>query len=80
LIEIAGTHVAPVVLSLNASFMYLGFSCGAVLGSLTLTLGKLSDLGWVGALGELLALVYFQVITQNHRKPHLNAAACRPAN
>jgi predicted MFS family arabinose efflux permease len=80
LIKIAGTHVAPVVLSLNASFMYLGFSCGALLGSLTLTVGKLSDLGWVGALCELVALIYFLVITQNRRTQNLNQAVYRPSN
>jgi predicted MFS family arabinose efflux permease len=80
LIRIAGTHVAPVVLSLNASFMYLGFSCGAVLGALTLTVGGLSDLGWVGALCELVALAYFLVMTQNQRTPNINRAVYRPSN
>jgi predicted MFS family arabinose efflux permease len=80
LIKIAGIHVAPVVLSLNASFMYLGFSCGAVLGSLTLTMGKLSDLGWVGAFCELVALIYFLVITQNRRTRNLNEVVYRALN
>jgi len=56
LIGIAGVKVAPIVLSLNASFMYLGFSLGAALGSFTLALGSVVNIGWVGALCEILAL------------------------
>jgi len=67
LIGITGAKVAPVILSLNASFMYLGFSFGAVLGSLTLTHGSLSDLGWVGALCELAGLVLFLITSQRRR-------------
>jgi predicted MFS family arabinose efflux permease len=48
LINIAGAHVAPVTLSLNASFQFLGFSTGAALGSLTLAHGSPLALGWVG--------------------------------
>ena len=59
LIDIIGLKVAPVVLSLNASFMYLGFSLGASLGSLTLTAGSVADLGWVGGLCVLASLGLF---------------------
>ena len=48
LIGIVGLGRAAVALSLNASFMYLGFALGAVMGSLTLTAGGVADLGWVG--------------------------------
>jgi len=57
LMQIAGLKVAPIALSLNASFMYLGFSLGAALGSFTLSRGSVSSLGWVGALCEILALL-----------------------
>jgi predicted MFS family arabinose efflux permease len=57
LMQIAGLKVAPIALSLNASFMYLGFSLGAALGSFTLSCGSVSSLGWVGALCEILALL-----------------------
>lgn len=50
LVGVAGVRAAPIVLSLNASFMYLGFSLGAGLGSLTLTLGAVRGLGFVSAL------------------------------
>ena len=50
LIGVAGIKVAPIVLSLNASFMFLGFSLGAALGSLTLMYAAPSALGWVGGL------------------------------
>jgi len=56
LIATAGLSVAPVALSLNATFMYLGLSAGASLGAFTLRQGAPVDLGWVGALCELVAL------------------------
>jgi predicted MFS family arabinose efflux permease len=49
LISIAGVKVAPVALSLNASFQFLGFATGAALGSLTLADASPLALGWVGA-------------------------------
>ena len=57
LVGIAGVKTAPVVLSLNASFMYLGFSLGAGLGSITLTYSSVANLGFVGAVCEVAALL-----------------------
>ena len=57
LIGIAGIRVAPIVLSLNASFMFLGFSLGAALGSLTLTYAGPTALGWIGSLCVLASLL-----------------------
>jgi len=76
LISIAGAKVAPVILSLNASFMYAGFSFGAMLGSLTLTRGSISDLGWVGALCELAAFVLFLVTSQMRCVGNFNETVC----
>jgi predicted MFS family arabinose efflux permease len=56
LIEIVGVPAAPVALSLNASFMYLGFSLGAALGGFALVHVGPRDLGFVGAACELVAL------------------------
>jgi predicted MFS family arabinose efflux permease len=56
LIEIVGVPGVPVGLSLNASFMYLGFSLGATLGSFSLSRMGPKDLGFVGAACELVAL------------------------
>jgi predicted MFS family arabinose efflux permease len=56
LISIAGVKVAPVALSLNASFQFLGFSAGAALGSLTLANASPLALGWVGASCVVVAL------------------------
>jgi predicted MFS family arabinose efflux permease len=56
LISIAGVKVAPVALSLNASFQFLGFSTGAALGSLTLANASPLALGWVGASCVVTAL------------------------
>jgi predicted MFS family arabinose efflux permease len=62
LIEIVGVPAAPVALSLNASFMYLGFSLGAALGGLSLVHWGPSNLGFVGAACELVALTLLLVI------------------
>jgi predicted MFS family arabinose efflux permease len=59
LIEIVGVKLAPIVLSLNASFMYLGFSLGAAVGSFTLVHATVTNLGWTGAACEMAALTLF---------------------
>jgi predicted MFS family arabinose efflux permease len=56
LIGIVGIKGAPIVLSLNASFMFIGFSLGAALGSVTLTHASPAALGWVGGLCVLASL------------------------
>ena len=50
LIAVAGLASTPVILSLNASFMYLGFAGGAVLGSLVI--GALG-IAWIGMAGAV---------------------------
>jgi predicted MFS family arabinose efflux permease len=57
LIGIAGLKAAPIVLSLNASFMFIGFSLGSAIGSVTISVAAPADLGWVGALFEFAALL-----------------------
>jgi predicted MFS family arabinose efflux permease len=69
LISIAGLKVAPVALSLNASFQFLGFSCGAALGSLTLANASPLALGWVGAICVAAALSLTAVMRRNARCP-----------
>jgi predicted MFS family arabinose efflux permease len=53
LVGVAGLAHTPVVLSLNASFMYLGFSLGAALGSVVITL---TSVAWIGAAGAACLL------------------------
>jgi len=48
--------LAPITLSLNSSAIYLGASLGALLGSIVVAHGSVSELGWVGALCEVGAL------------------------
>jgi predicted MFS family arabinose efflux permease len=67
LIGIAGLKNAPIILSLNGSFMYLGFSLGAALGSATLALGGVSNLGWVGATCVVASLLLF-LVTDPHAR------------
>lgn len=61
LIGIVGLKNAPIILSLNSSFQFLGFSLGAALGSATLALGGVSALGWVGASSAVASLLLFLV-------------------
>lgn len=56
LIDLAGVSVAPIVLSLNASSMYIGFSLGAALGGATLARAGVGSLGWAAAACELVAV------------------------
>lgn len=53
LIGVAGLKHTPVVLSLNASFMYFGFSLGAALGSMVITVASVA---WIGAAGAVCML------------------------
>jgi predicted MFS family arabinose efflux permease len=59
LLDIAGLRVAPIILSLNASFIYLGFALGATAGSLTLSHGGVGGLGTVAAVFVLGSLGLF---------------------
>jgi predicted MFS family arabinose efflux permease len=76
LIGIAGVKVAPIVLPLNASFMYLGFSLGAALGSFTLIHASAASLGWVAALCEIAALAIVLLATRPARAAAPPAAPC----
>jgi predicted MFS family arabinose efflux permease len=57
LMQIAGLKTAAITLSLNASFMYLGFSLGAMLGSLVLMHAPVTMLGLVAAVCEIGAVL-----------------------
>jgi predicted MFS family arabinose efflux permease len=69
LINIAGVKVAPVALSLNASFQFLGFSTGAALGALTLADSSPVALGWVGASCVIAALSLVAMTSRRARCP-----------
>ncbi|KVE28208.1 MFS transporter [Burkholderia singularis] len=56
LIGIGGVNVAPVALSLNASFMYIGFSLGSALGGFALSRQGVGSLGLIGAALEAVSL------------------------
>lgn len=82
LIGIAGLSLAPVVLSLNASFMFLGFSSGAALGAATLAHGSPAALGWVGAgcvTAALLLMLATTRRTQTCARPCPNVVAVTPS-
>jgi predicted MFS family arabinose efflux permease len=56
LIGIVGNASIPVILSLNASFMYLGFALGAVLGSVVIGLFGVAWIGLAAALCIIAAM------------------------
>lgn len=68
LVGVAGVKAAPIVLSLNASFMYLGFSLGAALGSLTLHYSGVANLGYVSAASMAAALALSSGLNGLQRK------------
>jgi predicted MFS family arabinose efflux permease len=51
-----GPTVAPIVLSLNQSALYLGVAAGAAAGAFALKWGDAPNVGWIGALCELAAV------------------------
>ena len=61
LVSLSGAGAASIALSMNASLLYLGISCGAALGSIALGAGSVSNLGWAGAACEVAALGLFLV-------------------
>jgi len=69
LIGIVGLKNAPIILSLNGSFQFLGFSLGAALGSATLALVGVSAVGWVGATCVVASLLLFLVTDPRRRAP-----------
>lgn len=68
LMGIAGLHLAPIALSLNASFMYLGFSLGAGVGSLVILYSHVTNLGWGAASFEIAAVTLMAWISRHDRQ------------
>ena len=57
LIHAGGQASAPVVLSLNASFMYGGFAIGSAIGSFVVAHGQVAELGLAAALAEAIGVI-----------------------
>ncbi len=66
---LVGVPSAPVALSLNASFMNLGFSLGGALGGFALFHVGPRNLGFVGATCELAALTLLLVNQGRDARP-----------
>jgi predicted MFS family arabinose efflux permease len=67
LVNRSGVALAPVVLSLNASFQYAGFSLGALAGGFTVAHASPGVVGWVGGSFEVLALLLVLVIERRQQ-------------
>jgi predicted MFS family arabinose efflux permease len=60
-----------IVLSLNASFMYLGFAIGGAVGGVVLSALGPSDLGWIGGSSVAAALLVLLLRGRRERpKPY----------
>jgi predicted MFS family arabinose efflux permease len=57
LMRMAGLNLAPVALSLNASFLYLGRSIGAIAGSLVISHQFARDLGFFADVFEVASII-----------------------
>jgi len=60
-----------VVLSLNASFLFVGISGGSALGGMVLQYGTLPDLGWASSALQLISLALLMIsvrLSPVHRK------------
>lgn len=75
--NIAGLRGTPISLSLNASFMYLSYSLGAALGSLTLSFTSMDNLGWIAALCKVAALTLTASIGKHLAQAQKEAIHCR---
>ncbi|WP_378740908.1 MFS transporter [Nocardia brasiliensis] len=73
LVELA-PNAAGIVLSLNASAIYVGISLGSLLGSLALEHAGAAGVGWTATLIEVLAVTTAIFIARQHR-PHPKASA-----
>jgi len=61
--------LAPITLSLNTSAIYLGVSLGAFLGSLVVAHRPIAEVGWVGAICEVIALAVLLWAPKRSRTP-----------
>ena len=60
-----------IALSLNASFMYLGFAIGGAAGGIVLSVLGPTDLGWVGGCSVAAALAVLLLRGRQERlKPY----------
>ena len=67
LLQLAPQH-ANVILALNNSTFYLGIAGGAALGGLALRAVAVTQLGWIGGAGILLAIVLFLLSVRLSRR------------
>ena len=67
LLQLSPEH-ANVILALNNSTFYLGIAGGAALGGLALRTVAVAQLGWMGGVGSLLALVLFLLSVRLSRR------------
>jgi predicted MFS family arabinose efflux permease len=56
LVNVVGLLHTPVALSLNASFMYLGFALAAILGSIVISVASVAWIGLSGAICVICAI------------------------
>ncbi len=75
LIQIGGRASAPIVLSLNTSSMYCGFSLGSAIGSVVVSHGQVADLGIAAAVAEAISIVLLYGFTARAVSPRASHAS-----
>lgn len=80
LIGLAGVAAAPVALSLNASFTYLGFSLGAFVGLVTLRYAYAAQLGWAAGAFDVASLLLMLAINCRQRPVRAQSAVAACAS
>lgn len=74
LIHTGGQQSAPVVLSLNASFMYGGFAIGSAIGSFVVAHGQVADLGLAAAFAEVIGVAILYCFAAKAATPNTSPA------
>lgn len=69
LMSLSGVGAASIALSLNASFMYIGFSIGASVGAITLAHVSVGALGVAGGLFEFASVAVTLLMLVWRRRP-----------
>jgi predicted MFS family arabinose efflux permease len=68
LVSVSGIAHAPIALSLNASFMYVGFSLGAATGSMVIAASSVAFIGVAGAASMLGAILLSRFAWATHSR------------
>jgi len=70
----AAPNLVPVVLSLNASAIYIGVAIGSTLGGLVIERASVREVSWIGLAACAAGLLLLALTTQRAQRPEASAA------